>query len=391
MSTGSTGFSLRPLASPDDWAAWRAELEPLEAAARPSPWAGWTYWEACARLLGHHDCWALEARQGDRLAGATVLRGETVRRRGLALRTLRAFDQVSFMRVPAFLALPGQEAAAAGALADAWLEAARRARADLVTLFRQDRATCEPLADALAARGPVLRRSTWTHAAQILLPDDLDGHLKAYRANLVRNVERTRRKLSRDERAEPGLELLDCAALSPEAWTATRARFDALDRRTWQHDWEARSERVDLDRTRAFDAACRELWRSRGWLHLAFLTLPSAAGAPRDLALAVSLSLPDRVWVVRVGYDPAFRAYSPGGALLLELLRTGHARGARVFELGGEVLGWKKRWADAYEDVRRLEWGGPTWKGRLWSLAQRVRPSTPRPVGEAPPAARDPT
>ena len=57
----------------------------------------------------------------------------------------------------------------------------------------------------------------------------------------------------------------------------------------------------------------------------------------------------------------------------LEVLRRAHADGERVFELGGEVLGWKEHWADRYEDVRRLEWPGSTWKGRLWSLARRAR------------------
>ena len=389
----ASGVVVRTLDTPDDWRAWRAEVEALEALAAPCPWAGWAYWNACAEHLSHQGCLGLEARDGaGRLLAAGVVRCQDERRGRLPLRTLRAFDQVSFMRVPPYVVLPGHEAAAAPVMAAAFDDAARRARADLVALFRLDADGVRPLADAVMARGTTLRAGTWTRAARIVLPDDLDAHQKAHRANLVRNVERTRRKLEREEHATPRLETLDPAALSPEAWAEASARFDTLEQTTWQHAWEARSERVDVARTQAFDAACRALWRSRGWLRLHLLSLAAVDGTPRDLALALTLDVPTtppgvagptRTWVLRLGFDPAWQAYGPGRLLLHDLVRAEHARGVRELELGGEVLGWKAHWADDYADVRRLEWGGSTWKGRLWSLSQRLRPTAPAPVGDA--------
>jgi hypothetical protein len=384
------GVAVRALDTPDDWQAWRPDVEALEALAAPCPWAGWAYWHACAGHLGHQGCLGLEARDaGGRLLAAGVVRCQDERRGQLPLRTLRAFDQVSFMRVPPFLARPGCEAEAARAMAEAYRLAAARMRADLVTLFRLDASGALPLGDAVEARGAVVRRSTWTRAAVLLPPDDLLAHLKGRRANLLHNIRRTRRKLAREHGAEPRLETLGPDTLAPDAWQAACDRFDALEQRTWQHAWEQQSERVDLARTRAFEAACRDLWRAHGWLRLHLLTLPGADGAPRDLALALTLSLPDRTWILRLGFDPAWQVYGPGRLLLHDLLVAEHARGVRRLELGGEVIGWKVHWADAFEDVRRLEWGGPTWKGRLWSLGERLRPTTPTPVGGPTPGATD--
>lgn|GEM_PF-3118621 len=379
MSAPRPVATARRLQGPADWHAWRARVEALEPACPANPWAGWESWELSARVLGHGGCWALEAAEsrGGPLLAAAVLRQETVTRGGLRLRTLRAFDQASFMRVPTFLAPRGTEEVAALALAPAFVQACRDARADLVTLYRQDDATARPLTRALTAHGVHVREGLWTRAAQIVLPDDLAGHLARSRASLVRSRERTLRKLQHAGLPPPRALHLVASELDEAAWQATCARLGALAATTWQRAWEAASERVDLDLTRAFERASLELWRRQGRLELHVLTLPDETGRERDAALAVTVGGEGRTWVVRAGYDPAFRAHGPGRLLLHEVIEHGHARGERLFELGGEVLGWKTQWADRYEDVGRLEWAGRTWKGRLWNLTQRLRSAAP--------------
>jgi hypothetical protein len=366
--------SARRLEGPVDWEAWRAGVEALEAACPPNPWAGFAYWHLCGRLLGHRGCWALDVREepDGPLVAAAVLREEVVTRAGLSLRTLRGFDQVSFMRVPAYLARRGDEARVASALAEALDEAIRRAGADLVTLYRQDATSAEPLAAALVARGRFVRRGTWTRAAQIVLPDDLEAHLTEHRAGLLQSARRSLRKLARERPGEPHLETLVAHELDDASWPAARARADALLQTTWQRGWESRSRQVDPAVDRAFDDACLDLWRAQRRLELHFLALPGDPGHDQDAALALTLAGEGRTWMLRIGYDPAAKAWSPGTLLLLKLVRALHARGERWIELGGEVLGWKERWADRYEDVQRLEWAGPTWKGRLWRAYQRL-------------------
>lgn len=331
--------SARRLEGPADWEAWRPGVEALEAQCPPNPWAGLAYWHLCARLLEHRGCWALDVREepDGPLVAAAVLREEIVTRARLSLRTLRGFDQVSFMRVPACLARGGDEARVAPALATALDQAARRAGADLVTLYRQDAATAEPLASALGEEGRVVRFGTWTRAAQIVLPEDLQAHLALHRAGLLQGSRRALRKLAREHGGEPRLETLRAHELDADAWRAARARANALLDTTWQRGWESQSRQVDPEVTRAFDEACLDLWRAQRRLELHFLVLPGHDGRDLDAALALTLTGEGRTWMLRIGYDPSAKAWSPGTLLLLRLVRALHARGER-----------------------RLEWAGPT-------------------------------
>jgi len=45
-----------------------------------------------------------------------------------------------------------------------------------------------------------------------------------------------------------------------------------------------------------------------------------------------------------MGYDPDFRAWSPGTLLLGETIRDGCARGDKTFDMGTDRFEYKRRW-----------------------------------------------
>jgi ribosomal protein S18 acetylase RimI-like enzyme len=361
--------SVTRLTGEADWRSFRARAEALEAASPPSPWAGWAFWfTAWERAHDRAPAWLVEVSDDARPLAMAVLREEPARRGGLTMRTLRAFDQVHFMRAPAALARADAGEEAWAALARGIDEACRESGADLVTLYRQDSAAATRLAEALRAAGRAPRLATFTQAARVVIDGDWEALAAGPFKKTRKNVARTRRKLQRERGNAPALEVVDARALDDAGYGRALARYEALEDLSWQGDWERGSARVDPEARRRYDRAVFEIWRARGLLELRFLCV-----GDQDAAFALCLRDPARTWVLRIGFDPAYKDYGAGRMLLLESLAEVQGEARRVFELGGEVVGWKTRWATEMQDVLSLEWAGPGWKGRLWAAVQQAR------------------
>ena len=156
--------------------------------------------------------------------------------------------------------------------------------------------------------------------------------------------------------------------MDDDAFEAILERFVALQAKTWQHQWEEESGRVDHSVLVPFTREAFHIWRSRGLLEMSFLTIDG-----RDVAFWAGLAVGERVWCLLTGFDPEFKTFSPGKAVFVAFVRHAHARGSRIFELGGEAKGWKAAWTTDLEDMLQIEWSLGGWKGRIWSLAQRLR------------------
>jgi CelD/BcsL family acetyltransferase involved in cellulose biosynthesis len=99
----------------------------------------------------------------------------------------------------------------------------------------------------------------------------------------------------------------------------------------------------------------------RGWLQLHFLR----AGSQR-VAFDYSLSYKNRVHLLKIGYDPAYAAYSPSNLLLFMLLQNMFQRDdVKEYDFLGESGDWKLQWTRLSQPHYWLFVFSSTFKGRL--------------------------
>jgi len=79
----------------------------------------------------------------------------------------------------------------------------------------------------------------------------------------------------------------------------------------------------------------------RGRLTLNFLNVGG-----RRVAFHFSLLHEKKLFLLKPGYDPAYRAYSPGSLLLYLTLRDAFTRGIEEFDLAGDSDSWKMQWTN---------------------------------------------
>ncbi|MBI3129495.1 MAG: GNAT family N-acetyltransferase [Candidatus Tectomicrobia bacterium] len=77
----------------------------------------------------------------------------------------------------------------------------------------------------------------------------------------------------------------------------------------------------------------------RGWLRLHFL-----ASNQRRIAFDYSIRYGNKQYGLKLGYDPAYSAYSPGHLLCLYTLKEAFERGLSEFDFAGVDDKWKLRW-----------------------------------------------
>ena len=84
------------------------------------------------------------------------------------------------------------------------------------------------------------------------------------------------------------------------------------------------------------------------------------------------------MYLLKVGYDPEFRAYSPGQLITARLIEYGMSQGMRRLDFLGAEMTWKRDWCDQVQPNCRLWLFAPTWRGRLaygarfaWKVAYR--------------------
>ena len=118
------------------------------------------------------------------------------------------------------------------------------------------------------------------------------------------------------------------------------------------------------DATRRF-YICVARWASeRGWLRLAFLQ--------RDrerLAFDLCFETDDVHYLLKTGYEPAYRKLAPGMLMRYEMLKRAFERGLRSYEFLGSDNPWKLEWTDATRDRMLLQAFPASLQGRIEWLA----------------------
>jgi len=114
----------------------------------------------------------------------------------------------------------------------------------------------------------------------------------------------------------------------------------------------------------------------KGWLRLHFLKAGS-----RRIAFDYSLEYKNRLYLLKLGYDPDFAAYSPSNLLLCLALQGSFERGVAVYDLLGQTADWKRNWTQEAREHYWLYIFRGSFKGRLlFALKFRLVPFLKRTI-----------
>lgn len=112
--------------------------------------------------------------------------------------------------------------------------------------------------------------------------------------------------------------------------------------------------------TRAFYRGVAEWAAARGWLRL-----PSVRLDDRPLAMRFGLEAHGVFYSMKVGFDPAFRAFGPGVMLLRDVIRRSYEAGLERVELLGTIDPHKQQWSTGVRERIALQTFSPAPAGRV--------------------------
>jgi CelD/BcsL family acetyltransferase involved in cellulose biosynthesis len=219
-------------------------------------------------------------------------------------------------------------------------------RVDLSYLSPTDIGISPACAAASAACYRVLTRST--HAAPYV---DTNQSWEAYESRLRKqfrsDLHRRRRRL--EEAGQVTLEVAD----------GTQRLSELLEEgfRIESSGWkEARGTNINAHPvTRHFYTEVARWAAEHGWLRLAFLRLDG-----RALAFDYCLEHNGIHYMLKTGYDPAYRQFSPGRIIRYLMLARAFSSPISTYDLLGPDYEWKREWSSAQQEILLLHMFAPT-------------------------------
>jgi CelD/BcsL family acetyltransferase involved in cellulose biosynthesis len=215
------------------------------------------------------------------------------------------------------------------------------------------------------ARGLRVIQRTLQHSPFVPVAGDWESYRQHLNKGFRDDLERTRRRLAErgavtfEVSAASEHELLLEEGLAVEASGWKGARGSAI-----------RSSPPD----RLFYTEVARWAAARGWLRLAFLRLDG-----RALAFDFSLEHAGVHYLLKTGYDPAFRELGPGRLLREHMLARAFHERLRSYELLGAAEPWKLRWTSATRPRELVQAFRTSPLGLLdWSLFRHGRPLAKR-------------
>lgn len=198
---------------------------------------------------------------------------------------------------------------------------------------------------------------------------DWEGYESGLSKNLLIDLRRARMRLARHGQVSidmvTGREFADGPL--KEAFTVEAAGWKGL----------RGSAILSNPNTRNFYTNIARWAASHGMLRLFFLRL-----GKRPIAMYYALEDKGTCYLLKGGYDSAYRRYSPGKLLLHAIVSHCFSAGLSRIEFHGDAEPYKFLWADSVNEQKRLEAFLPTTAGRLrWAAIAYMRPAAKRMLG----------
>jgi CelD/BcsL family acetyltransferase involved in cellulose biosynthesis len=231
-----------------------------------------------------------------------------------------------------------------------------RLRADLSFLDRGDANLAECQIAAERAGRPTVVRAV-IHSPYVAVADtDWQSYRESLERKARKDVERRRRRL--DEQGAVSVDFVD-------GQTGLQRLLEEgfeLEGSGWKHE---RGSAITSDaRTHRFYTEIARWASTRGWLLLAFLRLDD-----RAIAFDLCLESGGASYVLKGGFDPAFRRFAPGMVLTYEALRRAFEQGLSSYELLGDDAPYKLVWTETVRERLRFQAFSRSPRGRANHLA----------------------
>lgn len=155
----------------------------------------------------------------------------------------------------------------------------------------------------------------------------------------LHDIEKQEKRIRNAFSDAPTVKGIDLGLLDEASLARVSSEFLQLLKKTWQYKWMEDSPKVDVALYTSKLLGYTNVWAGLCFPVLYFLDLGDT-----HIAFLYALRVQDRCWCLMIGYDPAFKTYSPGKTVFLGMLRQMSESGVRQFHLGGNVVGWKNDW-----------------------------------------------
>jgi CelD/BcsL family acetyltransferase involved in cellulose biosynthesis len=223
-------------------------------------------------------------------------------------------------------------------------------------------ATTIALRDEALARGYRVIERPLERSPFVATDVGWDRYVASLAGKLRRELGRRRRRL--DERGHVGLAVED----GRHALDELLAEGFRVEGSAWK---EARGTAIASHQaTTAFYRDVARWAAGRGSLRLAFLRLDG-----RPLAFDFAIEEDGRHYLLKTGFDPAYRELSPGMLLRFEMLGRAFQLGLRSYEFLGTDEPWKLDWTSSVRERVELRAFAPTAVGVAdWAVNHYVRP-----------------
>ena len=250
---------------------------------------------------------------------------------------------------PAFALLADGDDARAELAAKLFRGGARRVTLSFV---RVDRTDAPAVRDAARAARHTMLERTIERSPYVALDGDWTDYELGLGKKFLKELGRRRRLLEREGELElsieDGTERLDALldegfAVEAAAWKGARGTAIASDAPT--------------------SGFYREVARwaaGRGWLRLAFLRLNG-----RAIAFDYAIEVDGVHYLLKTGYDPAYRKLGPGKLLRYEMIARAFADACASYEFLGADEPWKLEWTRTCRQLIRIDAFAPSLGGRV--------------------------
>ncbi len=163
--------------------------------------------------------------------------------------------------------------------------------------------------------------------------------LNEYFLHVQRDIQKQAKRIKKATGTDPVVSHHLIDALDTVQLDTLSERLLALMQQSWQHAWMRDQGNVNLPVYERKLLQYMQAYSASGDLHLHMLEIDN-----NDVAYLVSVWDTLSCRCLLIGYDTAFKTYSPGKTVFTALIEECVKQRKQCIHLGGSLVGWKEQW-----------------------------------------------